>query len=171
MTHTESSNDWTTLIAQTTPSAGAGPASSLVMPGTNAAAPAGTTTAPGTATPGQSQQPPGMGMIWMIGLALIVFMLVQSIFGSRRERRKREAMLSSLRKHDRVVTIGGMIGSIADIDDHEVVLRVDENSNTRVRFTRASIQAVLKSSSEPSAAPAQANGKVEVRPQGTKATV
>lgn len=176
MTQTETSQSWMAMIAQTAPS---GPASSLVMPGAGGAAPTAATGAPGApgaAGPAQPQQPqnPGMGMIWMVGLALIVFMLVQSIFGSKRERKKRESMLGALRKHDRVVTIGGLIGTIADIDDHEVVLRVDENANTRVRFTKTSIQTVLKSGdSSPTTAPSgtPTNGKVEVRPQGTKATV
>ena len=42
-----------------------------------------------------------------------------------------------------VVTVGGIIGTVADIRDDEVVLVTDETSRTRIRVTRASIQQVL----------------------------
>jgi len=120
----------------------------------------------GAAVPGQTQQQgPGSSMIFIVMGALVFFMLFQSVMGGRRERKARQAMMSSLKKHDKVVTIGGIIGNVVDVDEHEVVLRIDENANTRVKFTKASIQAVLN----PSTAPA--NTKVEVKSMAEKAAV
>jgi preprotein translocase subunit YajC len=72
-------------------------------------------------------------------MAMIVF----SLFGQRRERKKREAMMSSLKKHDQVQTVGGIIGSIVDVKGDRVVLKVDESSNTRMTLSRSAIQQVL----------------------------
>jgi len=75
---------------------------------------------------------------------MIVGMLVFSIFGQRRERKKREQMISAVKKHDKVQTIGGVIGSIVEVTDSEVLLKVDESSNTRIRFARSAVAQVLE---------------------------
>lgn len=62
----------------------------------------------------------------------------------RREQAKREELLQALKKNDRVVTIGGMIGTIANMsqDGKEVTLKIDDN--TRVRMRRSSIHEVIR---------------------------
>ena len=47
--------------------------------------------------------------------------------------------------NDRVVTIGGIHGTIVSTssDSDDVTIKVDENSNTRIRITRTAIQTVL----------------------------
>ena len=95
--------------------------------------------------------------------------------GPQRKEKKRQAQLmANLRKQDKVLTIGGLIGTVVDIRDDEIVLKVDENANTRVRFTRSAIQQILKPGEGPVAA-ASSNGsepKIEVRAgKGEKATV
>ncbi len=76
-------------------------------------------------------------------LLLLVGMILFSVFGQRRDRKKREAMIKAVKKHDRVQTIGGVIGSIVEVKSNTVVLKVDESSNTRVTFARSAIQQVL----------------------------
>ncbi|MCH7989069.1 MAG: preprotein translocase subunit YajC [Planctomycetes bacterium] len=58
----------------------------------------------------------------------------------RRERKKRDASLKELKKNDRVVTIGGIVGTIANIsqDSREVTLKIDDNA--RITVLRNSIQ-------------------------------
>ena len=50
-----------------------------------------------------------------------------------------------MKKNDRVVTSGGIIAVISGIrdKDEEVTLKVDDNSNVRLRVTKASIVRVL----------------------------
>jgi len=99
--------------------------------------------------PGGQQGPPpspfGGGFIWIL-LAFLVFMILTSVLGGRKEKKKRAQMLSSLRKHDRVQTTGGIIGTISEIRDDEVLLKVDEHTNTRIRVARFAIQQVLRPS-------------------------
>lgn len=83
---------------------------------------------------------------WITWLPLIVIgvLAIQLlIMPQRKEQQKREAMLSGLKKNDRVVTIGGIIGTIANIspDGKEFTLKVDDN--TRIKFTRSAISQVL----------------------------
>ncbi|MCA9095203.1 MAG: preprotein translocase subunit YajC, partial [Planctomycetaceae bacterium] len=61
------------------------------------------------------------------------------------EAKKRENLLSSLKKDDRVVTIGGIIGTVANISSNgkEITLKMDDNS--KVRFVRTAIQGKFSS--------------------------
>jgi preprotein translocase subunit YajC len=93
-----------------------------------------------TTTPVQPQQ--GMGGFWFMLLILALFMFVL-IIPQRREKKRRNAMLDALKKGDRVQTVGGIIGTIVEIRPTELVVKVDENTNTRMRFGRNAIQAVL----------------------------
>ncbi len=77
-------------------------------------------------------------------LFIILGVFILFIFLSGRSRRKQEAkkreMLASLKKGDKVISIGGIIGTIVEVRDNEVIVKVDENSNTRMRFLRDAIR-------------------------------
>lgn len=65
-----------------------------------------------------------------------------------REKAKRQELLNALKKNDKIVTIGGILGTIASVspDSDEVTIKVDEN--TRLRILRSSIQRVVTTESE-----------------------
>lgn len=86
-----------------------------------------------------------MGFFYIIMFAFLA-MIIFSILGNRRERKKKEQMIAAVKKHDKVQTIGGVIGSIVELKPDFVVLKVDESSNTRITFARSAIQQVIKSS-------------------------
>jgi preprotein translocase subunit YajC len=68
-----------------------------------------------------------------------------------KERRKHKGMLDALKKNDRVVTVGGIVGHVTNIsqDGNEITLRVDDN--TRLKFVRSYISSVLTDDTEASA--------------------
>jgi preprotein translocase subunit YajC len=76
-------------------------------------------------------------------LALVVLWWIMAR-GRSKERQKYEQMLASLKKNDRVQTIGGIIGTVADVRDNIIVLKVDETNNVKIHFNRAAIKEVLK---------------------------
>src|SRR5215510_10739875 len=121
-----------------------GEAPTTAAPNTGTAAPgngaSGGAAGGGSGAPGS--QPFGSQFIIMIGL-LMLLMIVFSMSGTRREKKKREALLNAIKKHDRVQTIGGVIGSVVEIKPEYVVLKVDESSNTRITFARSAIQQIL----------------------------
>jgi len=84
------------------------------------------------------------GPFLLIMVGLLVFMVVSTIMAGRRQKKEPAQLMSSLKKHDRVQTAGGVIGSIVEIKDAEVVLRVDPTTNTRITFSKASVQQVLQ---------------------------
>lgn len=116
-----------------------------VVPGTpgagnGGAAPLG----PGAEAPAGGGGGAGGSSFFFIVIAMmVVFMLVMSMSG-RRQRKEREKLLSGLKRNDRVQTVGGVIGTVIELTDKEMVLRVDEASNTRIRFARSSVQQILR---------------------------
>jgi preprotein translocase subunit YajC len=66
----------------------------------------------------------------------------------RPEKRKQAAvarMQGELKKNDRVVTVGGIIGTVVNSQQGspEITIRVDDNNNTRLHMLRSSISRVL----------------------------
>lgn len=77
-------------------------------------------------------------------MGLLVFMWVSSARGRNAERRKRQNMLDSLKKGDRIQTIGGILGSVVEVRQTDVTVKVDESSNTKMRFVRSAIDRVVE---------------------------
>ncbi|MDP7008745.1 MAG: preprotein translocase subunit YajC [Phycisphaerales bacterium] len=103
--------------------------------------------APVVSDQGAVQDPFG-GNFFLILMLFVLGMLVFSAFGGRKQRKKRASMLDSLKKHDQVVTRGGVFGSIVELKPDRVILKVDESSNTRITVVRESIEQVTNDSSE-----------------------
>ncbi len=63
----------------------------------------------------------------------------------KRQEQERQALLSALKKNDKVITSGGIIGIVAAIKEKEdeVTLKVDESSNVRLRVTKGSIVRIV----------------------------
>ncbi|RKY09208.1 MAG: preprotein translocase subunit YajC, partial [Planctomycetota bacterium] len=79
---------------------------------------------------------------WMQMLPFILIFVVMYLFlfrGPRKKQAEHKKMLGSLRKSDRVRTIGGILGTVIDIRDDEVTLKVDESNNTKIKVTTGSI--------------------------------
>ena len=81
---------------------------------------------------------PGALLIQMAPIVLVLgifFFLV--IRPQQRERQKREHMLSSLKKGDRVITSGGLIGTIVNLGEQTVVLKIADS--VRVECLRSAV--------------------------------
>jgi preprotein translocase subunit YajC len=115
------------------------------------------TTAP-TSSP-QGAPPGSSGMTLLIGLAfffgIFYFVLMR---GQRKQQRERKALIENLGKNDRVLTIGGILGTVTAVRDNEVVVKVDESSNVKITFLKTAIQRVITETDPASAEPARSGG-------------
>ena len=75
-------------------------------------------------------------------LLLFVVLMMFSLGGGRKEKKRRAAMIASLKKGAKVQTVGGVLGTVVEVRDDEVLVKVDESSNTRMRFAKTAINAV-----------------------------
>ncbi len=90
-----------------------------------------------SAAPPESMAQAIFGM-WPLALMLIVIFFFMSS-GRKREQKKRDQMYSALKRGSRVVTAGGLIASVVEVRDDEVVLKVDEANNIKERYTKSAI--------------------------------
>ena len=91
----------------------------------------------------KEQIEPGFAAYAVPGLlGLLVFYLI-ALRPEVAKRKQHEKLVTSLKKNDRVVTVGGILGSVASVseDGKEVTLKVDDN--TRLRFLSNYISSVL----------------------------
>ena len=93
-------------------------------------------------TPGE---PGGLfGNTWILMLAMVLVMYFFIFRGPRkRQEQQMQKMKASLQRNARVRTIGGIIGTVVDVREDEVVIKIDETNNTKMRVTMGAIGKVL----------------------------
>ena len=102
-----------------------------------AATQAAATTAPTTEAPFPFNAP------WfpvLLGVAIFYFILIRP---QRNKDKERQKLMAALKRGDRVQTIGGILGTVVEAREDEVVLKLDESNNTKVKFVRSAIAKVL----------------------------
>ena len=93
-----------------------------------------------TAPAGQAA-PNALGMFfWLVPMFLLMWFLL--IRPQKKQQEAHRRLLADLKKGDRVVTAGGIVGEITAIDDDEVRLRIADK--VEVKFVKSSVNRVLK---------------------------
>ncbi|MFN4258987.1 MAG: preprotein translocase subunit YajC [Gemmataceae bacterium] len=84
----------------------------------------------------------------LILMAVAFYLIV--MMPMRRQEKQRQAMIAAVKKNDRVVTAGGVIGVVVNVKegDEEITLRVDDNKDVKIRVLRGSISRVLTADGE-----------------------
>ena len=68
-------------------------------------------------------------------MLLLYFLFIRP---QKKEQEKRHSMLAALKKGDRVITLGGMYGTIVDINEKNIVLKVADK--VEIKFTKSAVQ-------------------------------
>ena len=90
----------------------------------------------------QSGSGGGLNMV-MLMVPVFIIMYVLMIRPQKQKEKQRKEMISKVKKNDRVVTIGGIHGTTVTVKDDEVILKVDESSNTRLKLSKSAIARVI----------------------------
>ena len=109
------------------------------------------TQAPGGQEPGPEGTPPRKQTIMdflplLVGMGLILYFFMIRPNKKRQEQQKQ--MMSSMAKGTRVRTIGGILGTVVDVRGDEVVLKIDESTNAKMRVMRQAVAQVFGEESE-----------------------
>jgi preprotein translocase subunit YajC len=76
----------------------------------------------------------------LIFLGLMFVLMYMILFrGPRKKQQQHKQMVQTLAKNDKVRTIGGIIGTVVDIKDDEITLKVDESNNTKIKVLPSAI--------------------------------
>jgi len=89
---------------------------------------------------------PVPGSIWSIAwpfLLMFVVFYFLLIRPQQKKQKQRNVMLNQIKKGDKVTTIGGLHGTIVELTDDVVVLRV--NDTVKMTYDRSAISSVSQS--------------------------
>jgi len=75
----------------------------------------------------------------ILAIGLVFYFLV--IAPANKQRRKTEAMLSSLKKGDRVVTSGGIYGTVQGVEAEVVYLKIADN--VKIKLARSAVTGIV----------------------------
>jgi preprotein translocase subunit YajC len=83
--------------------------------------------------------------MWQLApfILLLALMYLMLFRGPKKRQQEQQKMVSSLKKNDRVLTTGGILGTIIDARDDEIILKIDEATNTKMRIVPSAILKVL----------------------------
>jgi len=76
------------------------------------------------------------------GLIIVIFYFLM-IRPQKKKDKEAQEMISRMKKGDKVVSIGGIHGTVVAVKESTVVVKVDDN--TRIEFTKNAINAVVDS--------------------------
>jgi preprotein translocase subunit YajC len=90
--------------------------------------------------PTGTSKPNPFGSTQLIFLALMFVLMYMILFrGPRKKQQQHKQMVQSLAKNDKIQTIGGIIGTVVDIKEDEITLKIDESNNTKIKILRSAI--------------------------------
>jgi preprotein translocase subunit YajC len=93
--------------------------------------------------PGPAKKPGGPfggSSFLFIMMGVLVLMFLFSSRSKKKQANKRRELLESIKKGSKIVTIGGIVGVVAEVRDDEVLIKVDDG--TRMKFARWAIRTV-----------------------------
>lgn len=82
-------------------------------------------------------------MIMMFGIIFLMFYLI-ILRPQKREQRKQDDMRNSIRKGDKVVSIGGIHGTVTGVDTTNNIVSVQVDRNVKIDFSKAAIATVTR---------------------------
>lgn len=90
----------------------------------------------------------GNPFVLPVGLFMLFYFLV--LAPERRRKAEEANLMNSLKKNDRVVTVGGIHGTVVSTsaDAGIVTIRIDEQSNTRIKVNRTAISKIVSDEKE-----------------------
>ncbi len=94
----------------------------------------------------QGGEPPAQ-LDWktFIPFGVMGLMLVMFFRASSKQKRELQTALSAMKKNDKVVTSGGILGVVVAMKEgeDEVTLKVDDATNTRIRVLKSSVLRII----------------------------
>lgn len=89
----------------------------------------------------QQAPPPSSGMMMIPFIILIVVMIAISVRTNSKEKKKREEMMNSIRKGTKIMTSGGILGEIAEVQKDQFLLKVA--NNVQIAISRSAVAQVI----------------------------
>jgi preprotein translocase subunit YajC len=83
--------------------------------------------------------------LMIIMFAVMYFLIIRP---QKQKEKKRKEMISNVRKQDKVVTAGGVHGVVVSVKENEVIVRVDDTKDVKIKVDKSALTSVSVPRSE-----------------------
>lgn len=84
-----------------------------------------------------AQQGGGAWTMWLMLIAIIVVMWLFMIRPQRKQQKELQKFRDGLKRGDKVVTVGGIYGTVVEVKDNTLILEID--SNVKIKVAKNSV--------------------------------
>ncbi|MDA7949968.1 MAG: preprotein translocase subunit YajC [Pirellulaceae bacterium] len=82
-------------------------------------------------------------VVLLLGLGLLAYFFL--LRPQKGQQKAYQEMLDNLKKNDKIRTVGGIYGTVVSVtpETGDVVIRIDETNNTKIRITRRAVATIV----------------------------
>mgnify|MGYP003991431311 FL=1 len=77
--------------------------------------------------------------LMVIMFAVMYFLIIRP---QKQKEKKRQEMITNVRKQDRVVTAGGVHGVCVSVKENEIIIRVDDAKDVKLKIDKSALTSV-----------------------------
>ncbi len=77
--------------------------------------------------------------LMVIMFAVMYFLIIRP---QKQKEKKRQAMITNVRKQDRIVTAGGVHGVVVSVKENEVIVRIDDTKDVKIKVDKSALTSV-----------------------------
>jgi preprotein translocase subunit YajC len=77
--------------------------------------------------------------LMIIMFAVMYFLIIRP---QKQKEKKRQGMIANVRKQDRIVTAGGVHGVVVSVKESEVIVRIDDAKDVKVKVDKSALTSV-----------------------------
>ncbi len=77
--------------------------------------------------------------LMVIMFAVMYFLIIRP---QKQKEKKRLEMISNVRKQDRIVTAGGVHGVVVSVKENEVIVRIDDTKDVKIKVDKSALTSV-----------------------------
>jgi preprotein translocase subunit YajC len=91
---------------------------------------------------------PNMALLLQLPYFIVIFLIFYLLIirPQQQQKKKQKLMIDALKKGDRVLTSGGMFGTVVGVDDAKVVLKIADD--VKAEFSKSAIAQVMAGDSK-----------------------
>ncbi len=93
-------------------------------------------------TPAPGQEGPGLMSNLIFFAAIIAIFYFMIIRPQQKRQKERDALISSVKKGDKIITSGGIHGTVSGVEEKTVLVQIAEN--VKVKVDKGSVTTILK---------------------------
>lgn len=103
---------------------------------------------PVLAQEGGKPAPGGFGFGSFLPMMLVMFLIIYFLMirPEQKKQKEKRTMLQNVKKGDKVLTVGGIYGTVSNVKDDTIMLRIGDN--TTVKFSKSAISSVITKDDE-----------------------